>query len=254
MRTFLIAFFLGCFFTAEAQLKTRVHDFLYDTAGRENTLYYAQLGYNIPVLTNYNTAGYGFQFSFGPNLAYPFSRKLSAGVFVGVKWTELLQFIGKYDSDFSADMNASLQPGNGYAHDSVLVSYFAEQTGVRGQGAGASFLQLGIYASWPKRYLPLVKIYRAQVTEGVEAYMYDGTYVRDFLYVTSNRAYGASASWTVFRVKNSSRINISSWFTWHKFQSMNLQGVWLHEFVNSAFNEKYRNVWRAGITVGVEFY
>jgi hypothetical protein len=255
MRVFVLLLILtGVLSEAGAQEKGGVMTFLNDTAGRQNKLMYVQWGYNVPLLTNFNSAGYGMQVAFGPNLAFPFSKKWTAGVFVGIKWSEFFNVIGKYDPEFSSDLNSSLQPNNGYEHDSVLVTYFAEQTGIRSQGGGATFMKVGLFFSYPKRYLPLVKFFRAFTSESVEGYLYDGVSTNDFIYLTSSNNYGCSASWTVLKFKNSMRLNIAGWFMRSKLQSLNLEEVWLHEFVNEDFAAKYSHVWRAGITVGIEFY
>lgn len=249
----LLILFILMFSDARAQQKGRVLAFLNDTAGRENKLMHVQFGYNVPILANFNTAGYGMQVAFGPNLAFPFSKKLTAGLYVGIKWSEFLTFIGKFDSDFSRDLNFHLEPNNGYEHDSVLTTYFAQQTGIRSQGGGTTIMQAGLFFAYPKKYLPLVKVYRALTSEGVEAYHYDGVSTDDFIYLTSRNNYGISASWTVWKFK-SIRINVASWFMRGRIESLNLEGLWLHEFVTPDFVAKYNHVWRAGVTVGIEFY
>jgi hypothetical protein len=242
------------FSDAYSQGKGRVLTFLNDTAGRQNQFMYVQIGYNAPVLSNVSTAGYGLGVSFGPNLAFLCSKKWTAGIYAGVKWSELLMMIGKFDTEFSNDLNASLQPNNGYAHDSVLTTYFAQQTAIRSQGGGSTILQAGLFFHYPKRFLPLLKIYRAVTYNGVEAYLYDGVATNDFIYLGSKNNFGVSASWSVWQFKSAVRLNIAGYFMQGKLRSYNLEGLWLHEFVAPAFAEKYSKLWRAGITIGIEFY
>lgn len=249
----LLILFARVLSPALAQEKNRVLTYLSDTTGRQNTYLHVQFGCNVPVMSNFSSMGTGMQFSFGPNLAFLVSRKWTAGIYVGIKWSEFFT-MGKFNPEFSEDLNSSLQPGNGYAHDSVLTSYFAQQTGVRSQHGGATFMQVGLFVSYPKRYLPLVKVYRAFTGESIEAYRYDGVSTNDYIYFTSGKNYGISASWTVWKFKNSLRLNVAGWFMHSRIQSFNLEGLWLHEFVHPDFVSKYQHVWRGGITIGMEFY
>lgn len=239
---------------ASAQEKGRVLNFLSDTAGRQNKFMYVQMGYNAPVLSNFSTAGYGLGISAGPNLAFLCSKKWTAGIYIGIKWSEFFTMLGRFDSDFSRNLNFHLEPNNGYEHDSVLTAYFAEQTGIRSQGGGSTIMQAGLFFHYPKRFLPLLKVYRAVTYNSVEAYQYDGIATDDFIYLTSRDNYGVSASWTVWQFRKPVRLNIAGYYMNSKIQSYDLEGLWLHEFVRSDFVAQYDHLWRAGITVGIEFY
>lgn len=228
--------------------------FMTDTAGRKNTLMYGQIGFHIPVASNFCMAGHGIQLSLGVNPAFLFSKKWTIGIFAGLKLRELIGWPGRFNSTFSFDLQNNLQPENGSAHDSVLVSYYAEQTRIRDQLGGISAAQLGfVLGHSGSRYMPLVKIYRSFSAWSVEGYRYDGVYANDFLYLQTRREYGTALSWTLRRLENV-RTTLGAYFSRTEFSTLNVEGLWLHEHVTPALASKYEHVWRAGLTISMEFF
>jgi hypothetical protein len=190
----------------------------------------------------------------GINPAYLFTKEWIVGVYAGLKWKELFNWPGKFDPTFTFDLQNLSQPGNGSEHDSVLIEYFASQTTIKYQLGGIGYGQLGfIIGNSRLRYLPLIKISRSWTAWSVEGYMYDGVYTNDFLYLHTQREYGMAMSWTIMRDEDR-RVTIGPYFHWTNFKSLNLEGLWFHEFADPMLAEKYPRVWRTGITLSFEYY